>query len=69
MHHERISAILLSSNPVDEKAENILNVLAEPGGTLTSLDLSYTKIGPEGAIALAEALKTNTTLTSLNLWR
>ena len=68
MHHERISSILSRSGTVDEKAKNILDVLIEPESTLTSLELGHGDIGPEGAIALAEALKDpRCTLTSLDL--
>ena len=34
---------------------------------MTSLDLSYNDIGKEEAVAIAEALKNNSTLTFLNL--
>ena len=34
---------------------------------LTSLELSHSNIGPEGAKAIAEALKVNAVLTKLNL--
>ncbi|KAG0050256.1 glyceraldehyde-3-phosphate dehydrogenase 1, partial [Linnemannia elongata] len=36
--------------------------------TLTTLNLEENGIGPNGAVALSEALKTNSTLTTLNLW-
>ena len=41
----------------------------ENNTTLTSIDLSATNIGDEGAsaIAIAKALENNTTLTSINL--
>ncbi|KAG0041341.1 hypothetical protein BGZ90_009916, partial [Linnemannia elongata] len=35
--------------------------------TLTTLDLSYNSIGPNGAQVLTEALKTNSTLAALKL--
>jgi len=35
--------------------------------TLTSLDLSYNRIGAEGSKYISDALKTNSTLTSLSL--
>jgi hypothetical protein len=34
---------------------------------VTTLDLSFNNISPEGAIAIAEALKVNAVLTKLNL--
>ena len=34
---------------------------------VTTLDLGYNSIGPEGALAIAEALKINATLTTLVL--
>ncbi len=36
---------------------------------MTTLDLINNNIGPEGAIAIAEALKVNAVLTTLHLYR
>ena len=36
-------------------------------GALTSLNLTYNSIGPEGGVAIAKALEVNGALTSLNL--
>ena len=51
---------------VDEGAGAISKTL-ETNATLTTLNLSWNKIGDEGAGAISKTLKANITLTTLNL--
>ena len=47
--------------------EELIQRIRENDPTLTSIDVQYYDIGPEGAQALADALQVNKTLTSINL--
>jgi hypothetical protein len=52
---------------LSEAFQGIIKRLIDNDPTLTTLNLDYNNIGYEGAKAIAEALKVNTTLTTLNL--
>jgi Ran GTPase-activating protein (RanGAP) involved in mRNA processing and transport len=48
-------------------AEAIAELLAEPSCSLRCLDVSWNHVRLGSAVAMGEALKTNTSLTELNL--
>ena len=58
---------VIHGNLGDQGAKAMAGLLTRNKTALTSLDIDLNHIGPQGAIAMGEALETNTMLTSLNL--
>ena len=56
-----------SSMALSDSYMSELSVVLHDFKSLTELNLAHNEIGDEGAQMIAEALKTNTTLTSINL--
>ncbi len=64
-----LQTLCLSTNRIENEGANQIAtcLLAAPGSSLNSLDLSLNHIGDEGGIALANAIATNASLGSLDL--
>lgn len=63
---ERIGAMTSTREEGLEKLDRLMRILSSPeGASVTTLDLSYVKLGARGAEKVAAMLKTNQTLQKL----
>ena len=67
MVNKTLNYLMLRGNAWGNDAVRILAGYMKRSESLSSLDLNYSDIGDAGATALAEVLRTNTTLNSLGL--
>ena len=67
MVNKTLNCLMFMGNAWDNDAVRILTGYMKRSESLSSLDLNYSDIGDAGATALAEVLRTNTTLNSLGL--
>ena len=67
MVNKTLNCLMFMGNAWDNDAVRILTGYMKRSESLSSLNLNYSDIGDAGATALAEVLRTNTTLNSLGL--
>ena len=67
MVNKTLNCLMFMGNAWDNDAVRILTGYMKRSESLSSLDLNYSDIGDAGATALAEILRTSTTLNSLGL--
>eukprot|EP01114_Cavostelium_apophysatum_P022155 TRINITY_DN7922_c0_g2_i4.p1 TRINITY_DN7922_c0_g2~~TRINITY_DN7922_c0_g2_i4.p1 ORF type:complete len:1489 (-),score=439.35 TRINITY_DN7922_c0_g2_i4:127-4593(-) len=66
--NKALQTLRVCSNKITRKSANaVVDALLKPDNALRSLDLSYNNVGVKGAVALANGLSRNTTLTALGL--
>ena len=68
MVNKTVNDLMFLGNAWNNDAVRILTGYMKRSESLSSLNLNYSDIGDAGATALAEVLRTNTTLNSLGLW-
>ncbi|TYZ57806.1 hypothetical protein PybrP1_007488 [[Pythium] brassicae (nom. inval.)] len=66
--HPSLQVVNLSYNNIEEKGGALLgDMITQPSCGVAELDVSWNQICRHGAVAIGEALRTNTALRSLNL--